>query len=229
MKALALSRRIIRTTCAFVLCLLTASPLAGCDELGTALYLIEGPPMKEAVFELDARRSTVVLVDARGSSVPTRSTLKTIGESVDSVLLEKRLLRDGNLIESRAALNAIQGDTRSSLTSIVDVGRAVGADIIIYAHIVRFTLYRDGQAAWPAATVELKIFDCEANTRLFPESGAYEITVPVGREPETAQELTRADIAEMQLLLARRTGYEIARSFFKTEADTRVAPPLRGR
>lgn len=223
-----LTGRFVRKAAALLSSVVLLTAVPGCDELGAALYLIEGPPKKEAVFELDPRRSTVILVDDRRNALPKRSLLRVMGERADLVVLNRELLRDGNLIDSRSALNAARSETRTRLKSIVDIGREVGAEVVVYVEVVRFGLTRDGQSIWPFSVVELKVFDTDENKRLFPAGGgAYQVVVPVGREPEAVNTLTRADVAELQRLLAERTGYEIARSFFETIADTRVAEPLR--
>lgn len=204
-------------------------PVGGCDEIGGALYLLEGPPEREAVFEFDPRRSAVVLVDDRRGAMPRRSLLRSIGETTDRVILDRRLLREGNLIDSRSALNAARGETRTRLKSIVDIGREVGAEVVVYVEVVAFGLTRDGQNVWPVAAYDVKIFDAASNVRLFPEDGgAYRVNVPVGREPSVIGELSRSERSELELLLAQRSGAEIARMFFKTLEDTRVPDPLKG-
>jgi len=200
---------------------------AGCDELGTALYLIEGPPRQKAVCELDERRPTVVLVDDRAGVLPRRSLLRDIGETVDRTILDQRLVEDGNLISSRSALNAARGETRTQMKSIVDIGREVGADVVIYVEVIGFGLTRDGQGVWPYAVFDVKLFDTVSNERLFPaEGGGFRLDTPVGREQETINELSRADRSRLEDLLAARGGFQVARMFFETPADTRVPPPL---
>ena len=201
--------------------------LAGCDQIGTAIYLIEGPPRQEAVFDLDERRTTVVLVDDRAGVLPRRSLLRDIGGAVDQTILDQRLVNDGNLISSRSALNAARGETRTQMKSIVDIGREVGADVVIYVEVIGFGLTRDGQGVWPFAVFDVKLFDTVANERIFPvDGGAHRLDTPVGREQETINELTRGEKSRLEDLLAARGGFQVARMFFETPADTRVPPPL---
>ena len=81
-------RRVVRWFAVIALVVLGLGvPVGGCDEIGGALFILEGPAEREAVFELDPRRSVVVLVDDRRGAMPRRSLLRSIGESADGVIL----------------------------------------------------------------------------------------------------------------------------------------------
>ena len=192
---------------------------AGCNYVGAAAYILEGPPKVQAAYKLDKDRRTVVFIDDRTNTVPRRSLRRTIGEAAEQELIAKAGLRADMVIPSQATLRATASERLGEPLSIVDVGRLAGADIVVYASISRFTLSGDGVSYSPVGEARVKVFDTVANERLFPGlAEGYPVTMAV---PTKANDMPTgaAERAAAEDQFARLLGVQIAKVFFTHERD----------
>lgn len=191
--------------------------LAGCNIVGPAFYFIHGPEKTKAAYTLDKQRSTVVFVDDQNSVLPRRNLRMEIAASATQTIQEEKLVDD--MIDSRGAILAATRDRDSEPMSVVAVGRAVKAEVVIYAIVDRFSLSTDGVSYSPVAAVRVKIVDAANDTRLWPND-TYPDGFPLNVtmfEKARDRPNSAAQIAQAEVELAKETGVAIAELFFSHE------------
>lgn len=203
------------------LALLCALASQGCNYGIAALYLVEGPPKIQAAYdELNPERKTIVFIDDRGNSAPRRALRRAIGQAAEEALLAEGVLKPEMVIPSSGALFATAQEKRSDARSIVEIGRSLGAEVVIYVNIHQFTLSRDGASLQPAASGFVKVIDAAADQRIWPDGSAaghpvsYTESDASAEVPKTSGERTAAEDR-----LAKFFGREIARVFFDHKKD----------
>jgi len=201
--------------------LMLAAALAssGCNYVAAAAYVIEGPPKVDAKFKLDKTKRTVVFIDDRTNVVPRRSLRQVMGESVESELISNAGMDASLVIPAQSTLRATSAERLGAPMSIVDVGRLVGAEVVIYAVITRFALSPDGVTFTPVGTANVKVYDAVNNAPIFPMAGEG---VPVNMLLPLKESSMPSGIAEKNAAeedAARALGVQIARTFFSYERD----------
>jgi hypothetical protein len=207
----------IRAIIAAALGALTIIP-AGCNIVGPAFFFIHGPEKAKKLHGLDAEKTTVVFVDDRQSRVPRRVLRVTMAEEAEKTLLQKRVVKD--MISAQSALQAAGSDKHGKPIPISEIGRAVQAEVVIYATVDRFTLSSDGQTFAPEAEVRVKVMSVHDEKRLWPEDPAGHAllvrAIPQARDmPANVSARYQAEDE-----LARRVGLEIAWLFFDHDKPT---------
>ncbi|MGD9688742.1 MAG: hypothetical protein AB7K52_02725 [Phycisphaerales bacterium] len=199
-------------------CLAGAALLpAGCNIVGPAFFFIHGPEKVPAAFELPDDRTVVIFIDDR---VPftSRPVRETIGRAAEQALLDAGVVRD--VVSSKAIQAVVARERFGKPLGIADIGKAVGADIVIYAWVDAFTLSVDTQTFSPAAALRVKVIDVASTERLFPAPDASEPWYPLaiqpaqqmGFRPSTPPEEDRA-----RQDLANYVGLSLSRLFFEHE------------
>lgn len=187
----------------------------GCNIVAPAAYIIHGPEKVPALYELDEERPTVVFIDDRGNRLPRRSMRQSIGEAVQQTLLSKKALKD--VIDTRAALTVSNQDKAGQAMSIVDLGKAVKAEVVIYATVDGFTLSSDGQSYSPAAALRVKVIDVAADKRIWPDEPAgHPLTLNFPARTSDVPK-TSAEVRAAEDELARLIGMSVAQLFYKYE------------
>lgn len=209
-----MSKKVIRRT---RLALLGAGALllAGCNIGVPVMYAITGPPKIPALYEIDGSRPTVILIDDPRSRVPRRELRLLIGQTADETLLKAKAIENGKLIGSRSALSAATSSAASQTLSIVDVGRRVGAEVVIYAEVTdwRFALGPEGVA--PSVALSVSIFDTLANQRLWPEEGGQVMVTSLPAEAG----FKSGDRPVLERALAKEAGLRLGQMFFEHAKD----------
>jgi hypothetical protein len=198
--------------------------LSGCNIVGAALVVIEGPPTTDAVYQLPADRPAVIFVDDRGSRLPRRSMRLTIASSAGEDLLERGVVT--TLIEPRAALEATSGEAPARPLDLVTLGRNAKAEFLVYASIREFTLSPDGQTIAPRARLRVKVVDTVGTVgRIWPDTPeGYEL-VYAARESIKTPPRSPAELVALQDRVAADIGKSLARLFYKHETRQRTAEP----
>lgn len=188
--------------------------LAGCNIVAPVALVLSPPPSTDAVFELDGARTHAIFIDDLRSRVPKRSLRDLIGTTAEGAMLEEEVLPNNQLIASAAFARAASDDQFSRKLSVVDLGRRVGADVVIYVSMESFSLTRDGTTLVPEALASVKVLDTTNNKRLFPPGdGGYPLRVQVASEKgEVPRDLAGRGAAEQAL--ARRVGLALAQMFY---------------
>ncbi len=192
--------------------------LGGCNIIGPAVYFIHGPEQTEAAYDLHSEQPVVVFVDDRGSIVPDRTSRRMIGQSVEkSLLLEADLNR---VISSDSAMAVVSREKYGQPLGVSEVGKAVGAEIVVYALITSFSISPDGVTYQPTASANVRIVDVETKERIWPVGDETARTVMVqDRERQGQPPQTLGQRAEAERRLATKLGEEIAKLFYKHESD----------
>ena len=192
---------------------LSAGLAAGCNIVGPAALLVHGPEKVPAAHELDPLAPTVIFVDDRGSRVSRRALRLTMAQAAEKVLLENGTLKD--VISAQSALSASAGDRDGKTLSVEEIGRAVGAAVVIYAAVDQFSLFPDGQAFAPVSQVRVRVVDLRGKTT-WPERGEWRTVVT---RAAVRGEITPnlSDQARAEDDLAQQAGLDLARLFIKHE------------
>lgn len=190
-----------------------------CNVVGGAFYVVHGPEKVPALYDLDPAKKTVILIDDRGPVVNSRVNRVRIGTTAERMLLDQGKMEQ--VISSQDLLAIADREKGSKPMGLVELGEAVGAEVLISAMMVSFSLTPDGQTYQPAAQVSVKVMDVTGKKRLWPGEGqeSYLLTVTVpqkqGTPPQTMSEIEAAYSA-----LAERVGMSLANLFIKHELRT---------
>lgn len=211
---------ILRTHMTTVLfSMLCLALLASCNIVGPVALLLEGPPKKEAATELNEARTHVFFIDDRASLLPKRSLRGVIGSSAEQTLINRKVLAAEKVVPSARAMRVVEYESSGAPMSIADIGRQVGAEIVVYMTIDAWSLTRDGSSPAPTARARVKIIDATNNERIFPaQDTGYPVMVrsPTGTGTLPSE---RAAIAALERELAIALGTELAKVFFEHEID----------
>lgn len=200
-----------------VISVLSLSLSAGCNIVGPALVLAEGPPKTEALVRLDSSRTHIVLIDDMRSRLPKRSLRDVIVEAAEETLLGEGVLTTGRLIGGRAVQAAMSDDRSGRPKPIAAIGKDAGADIVIYVTLDSWAVTRDGRTAAPMVEARVKVIDCVSNKRVWPlnDIGYALLVAPPSMQGDLSLELAARTRLEQEV--ARRFGVALAQCFFKHE------------
>lgn len=192
----------------------------GCNIVAPFYLLIHGPEKVQAQYDLPRDRPTVIFIDDRGSHLPRRALRLKIGQDAEKVLLSSGKLKD--VISTQSAMGAASQDRAGEPLPIAEIGRAVGAEVVIYATVDQFTLSPDGGAFAPVAQLRVKVLDAAADQRLWPaEPTGYVLSVrPSARQGPLPTGL--ADQFKAQDELAALVGEALARTFIRHDREARL-------
>mgnify|MGYP003115296241 CR=1 FL=1 len=192
---------------------------AGCNVVAPVAMAIEGPPRVPAVFELDPERPTVIFIDDRHNVLPKRSLRTEMARVTEQVLLGSELILPGNLIDHKAALRTASRELPDEPMSVVEVGRRIGAEVVIYLSFDNFVITRDRVSVHPLCSGNLVIYDAVENTQLFPAAGEYALRTSLPPKTTPLQSMGLAERSEVERELAAGVGLRLARLFFEYELD----------
>jgi hypothetical protein len=193
--------------------------LPGCNILGAGAFIVAGPPKKDAEYVLPQDRATVVVVDDRRNVVNPTPLRKQIADQVAQELLDRELV--GTVIDPRDAMAAMSREDRYNEPMAMDeIGRAVGADLVIYIDMLRFSNTPDGRTPRPVATGAVRVIDVVNRTRLFPAGETSQDARPVEamlNEMDPSVFRTRSSSNQVYEDLAVAFGSEVSKLFYRHE------------
>ncbi len=202
-----------------LLLLLALLPIAGCNIAAPVFFAVHGPPKTKALTSLDSSRKTVVFIDDLRSNLPRRSLRHVIAEGAEQELMQRGVVAEANMISSRSVIHEAGLETYSERLSIVELGRRVQAEVVIYVEVLDWTLSREGGGLAPQARLGLKIIDTLADERVFPTTaGAFGFTVKMPVQSKISIS-TLSEKAALEQGLAELCGYQVARLFYDHEKD----------
>ncbi|MEZ6212449.1 MAG: hypothetical protein R3B46_14605 [Phycisphaerales bacterium] len=195
--------------------------MSSCNIGVPAAYILHGPPKIQAVTELDEDRSTVIFIDDPMNLVPRRALRTQIGQAAERHILEKKLVSSSKLVSTISIMRAASGggELSEDQPSVVDLGRRVGAEVVVYIQVTKFTLSNEPSHLSPVAGGVLKVIDTVENKRLFPEDvGGYPFGFDLpDRTDQTS--LSPAERNQWERSLADEFGRGIAQLFYTHERD----------
>jgi len=194
--------------------------VAGCNIVTPVAYIIHGPGKVEAKLELDREAATVVFVDDPSGRITDRRLRDLMAQTATTVLMSRAGMED--MINPTAVLTVASKDSFQNPLSIVEIGRAVGADVLIYIALNEFALEGPGQTFLPTTTLAVKVMDITEGRRVWPEGseGAF-IRVGGDYRPGVAPR-TSADLIKAEDELAAKAGLGIAQLFYTHEITESV-------
>jgi len=193
--------------------------LCGCNVVAPIALAFEPPPSKDAATKLDKSRTHVFFVDDRASLMPKRSLRAVIGQTAEQRLIREEILKPDMVVPSAQAMRVVEYESGDSPLSIADIGRKVGAEVVVYMTIDRWSLTRDGSSPAPTAHGRIKIIDALENERLFPgQDTGHPVTVRLPTRPGQVPD-DRVERGRLERELAVALGIELAKVFFKHEID----------
>ncbi len=199
--------------------------LASCNILGPVMF-IASDDRTPAVYELPPKKATVVIVDDRNSRLPSRTARDKVAETAQKNLLANKAV-SGEVIDSESVQGIMSADRFTRPRSVTALGRAVGAQQVIWVTVDSFSLVEDQVRFLPTATVRVKVIDVEQDKRIFPgpdQAEGHTFTVQI-RTRSSEPPKNEADRVRAQNELAERIGLRVAEMFYKSkprEADRKI-------
>ncbi|MDF1808433.1 MAG: hypothetical protein P1U42_01925 [Phycisphaerales bacterium] len=198
--------------------LLTLIP--GCNVITPVAYAIHGPQKIDPVYTLTEELKTVVFVDDPSSRVTQRRLRYSIADRATKELLAKRILVD--MLDPRGILTAASSERYGELSSIADLGKSVGADIVIYAVVTEFSLTPETGSYIPQAMLRVKIIDVASGERIWPDDEMGHVANIQMPQRAGAAAQKSGDRIETEQELAQRAGLGLAQLFYKHEITETV-------
>ncbi len=208
--------RVLRGVCSLAAIVTLAVGLGGCNIVGPVAAVAAGPPKLEAQYVLP-NVPTVVFVDDPRNLVNPVTLRKVIAETASQELMVEELLT--TTISPQDAIAITQrSDRAGKKMSIEDLGRAVGAQQVIYVQIITFARSPDGYTPRPVASALVKVIDVANGQRVFPARGDNGWPVnTVGAPVDPSLYGSRTSNAKIFETLARQLGDQVAKVFYEHE------------
>jgi len=201
-----------------VFAIIACTAMTGCNILEPLTYAVEGPPQAPAVYQLPEKK-IVVFVDDRSSIIPRTRLRRTLAHRTTNDLLRVQQIVPA-AVEPSAAVRLAQTEDSGHLLSIAEIGRRIGADLVIYIHPIRFSLSSGGLPK-PIAVLGVKIIDTRTGDRLFPiELGSTEHILTATMAAKTGSNYdTEQARKELENSLADFAGLRVAQLFYEHEPN----------
>lgn len=192
-----------------------------CNIVAPAFVLVHGPPRVPKVHTLDPERTTVLFIDDPGNRLPRRQLRVVMGQEAEQRMLAKGVVESGkegsNLISGQSAIAVADQEQFGERKTIADIGRAIGADVVVWVTVDSFALSPDGESMAPAARVRTRVVDSAADAVIWPpEREGYPMTVNLPTK-SAALPTSRAQARELEVALAQYAGQAIAEQFYSVE------------
>ncbi len=204
-----------------ILCIMLAL-LPGCN-IVTGTVAVFAPPEKiEAKYELPDKATLVVVDDPRGL-VNSPATLRRIATATRNVLEVEEIIQVGGFVnQADLAIYREELGDRYNQASLAALAMRLDAQQVIHAEVTGFQVDLGGNLIRPAISMNVKVFDLDERTRVFPTQSSLDDSVDIGAtvypmqsamptRDLTGQSATRS-IAVREL--ADQAGRDIARLFF---------------
>ncbi len=144
--------------------------MAGCNILGPAYVFLAGPPKIPAEYDLDRLRTVAVVIDDPDSIVPSMGYRRVMLATAQELLAEQGKIRE--VVDARDTMSVLQRDSAQERMSVVQIGRAIGAEQVVWARVEGFTLAAATGEFRPNARLRVKVIDVTANERAWPTEPA---------------------------------------------------------
>jgi hypothetical protein len=205
----------MRTTSLILLATL-AMLAAGCNIVGPALVIFQGPPKIPAEHTLDRQRTVAVVIDDPDSVVPSLGYRRVMLATVQEKLADRAKVRQ--VIDSRDTMAVLQRDSARERMSLVEIGKAIGAEQVIWARVEGFSLAASTGEYRPNAQLRVKVIDVTENLKAWPSEpeGGFLLDVEMRVRPDFVPSSGPEERTAMQEL-AEYTGRAMAELFYTEE------------
>ena len=158
-----------------------AASLGGCQSLlFTAAYLIRGTDDPAECNKLREKRVAVVCRPVVSLKYTSARVNQDLAQQVAALLREK--VRKIKMIDQRKVAEWMDENRWDEYT---EVGRAVGADIVVGIDLEQFELYESQTLYKGRAITEIKAFDCHTGKAIFTKPPTN-LVYPPHREVQTS-------------------------------------------
>lgn len=186
----------------------------GCNIATPVLWLVEGPPSVEAMYQLPPDKSIVVFLDDRATVMPRTRLRRKLTMSATQYFLDQPKMTNA-IISPDTAIQVTRQEGYGSLMPIDEIGRKAGADLVIYATVTKFSMI-DNNMPKPTAMLNVKVIDSATGEKLWPKGiAAHSMLAQMGAKTDSRYEDTQLEMMADQL--AEFTGMRLAQLFFKHE------------
>lgn len=203
-------------TASILLLLVLAASTAGCNIVGPAYVLFRGPPKIPAEHDLDRQRTVAVVIDDPDSIVPSLGYRRVMLATVQERLAERAKVRE--VIDSRDTMAVLQRDSARERMSLVEIGRAIGAEQVVWARVEGFSLAASTGEYRPNARLRVKVIDVTGNRKAWPSepTSGFLLDVTMRVRPDFVPESEPEQRSAMQEL-AEYAGRAMAELFYTEE------------
>ncbi|MFI4916550.1 MAG: hypothetical protein ACIAS6_08610 [Phycisphaerales bacterium JB060] len=195
-----------------VLCLLAG----GCNIVAPIAVLVHGPPKVHAEYRLDRERPVAVVIDDPDSVVPSLGYRRVMLATVQENLADRARIRE--VIDGRETMAVLQRDSAQERMSLAEIGKAIGAEQVVWARVEGFSLAAPTGEYRPNAQLRVKVIDVGENRKAWPEDPprGYALDVTMRVRPDYVPASGPEERAAMEEL-AEYTGRAVAELFFTVE------------
>lgn len=201
--------------------------LGGCNLVSPIAYILAPEPKIEALYALEDR-PTVVFIDDRENRVSPIALRRVIADRLSQELMMRKVVTK-TISPRDAEVAARQRDRYDNMLSIDAIGRAVGAEQVIYIEMQNFQQRTDRYTLKPWAKCKVRVIDVTNRVRLFPSAESGEIAHPVQvqmGEMRPEQYNSRATRNQIAQALANEIGTTISRLFYEY-SESKLGTNLR--
>ncbi|MBT7657687.1 MAG: hypothetical protein HN568_04685 [Phycisphaerae bacterium] len=197
---------------ASIFLLATIALLSSCNIAGVASYLTTPDPEQEALFVLP-NVPTVVFVDDRRNVMHPVRLRRVIAEEVTNELLKREIL--STMISPRDVMRvSATNDKYNTPMPVGELGKAVGASVVIYIEMQAFGLTSDGLTANPRTTCNIRVIDARNRERLFPADPAGFSITETMKHVTSNRVTTSSDARKLAEELAKKLGVAVGEVFY---------------
>lgn len=195
-----------------VLCLLAG----GCNIVAPIAMLVHGPPKVPAEHRLDRDRPVAVVIDDPDSVVPSLGYRRVMLAAVQENLADRAKIRE--VVDGRDTMAVLQRDSAQERMSLAEIGKAIGAEQIVWARVDSFGLAAPTGEYRPNARLRVKVIDVAANRKAWPDEPprGYALDVTMRVRPDYVPSSGPEQRAAMEEL-AEYTGRAVAELFYTVE------------
>ena len=214
--------------CVFVLAAVVAGAAAGCGPVIGWFVNAFAPPQKvKAVYQPPKGKKMLVLVDDIRNPVSYEPVKRELTERLNRQLEENKVA--AQTVPYQSVLDLVTASTSFHELSVVDVGQKLGADLVLYVHVDRFSVKDDeasplwqGRLEATVRMVDVQRGLAEKRPRLWPEDRDEGYVVePVETQPEShPSENYGEQLAET---MAEQMADRIAKLFYDHEVRAQEA------
>lgn len=196
-----------------------ACALTSCQAIAWPIAALAPPQKVKALYTLPADKKVLVFVDDLQNPVHYPPVKRDLAEAIGKELMAQKAV--GATIPYERVLDLMAGDKAFNDLGVANVGRKVGADVVVYVEIKSFKLREaEGSPLWEGQLgAAVRVVDAWAtkkdSARLWPKD-AVEYNVPAVGLP--VKEDPNADYgAELAKTLSARMADRVAKLFYDHE------------
>lgn len=189
---------------------------AGCNILGPAIVIFQGPPKVHAEHDLDRQRTVAVVIDDPDSIVPSMGYRRVMLATVQDQLASGAKVKE--VIDSRDTMAVLQRDSARERMSLTEIGKAIGAEQVVWARVEGFSLAARTGEYRPNAQLRVKVIDVTANEKAWPSEppDGYFLEVTMRVRPDYVPE-SGPEVRTAMEDLAKYAGRAMAELFYTQE------------